>query len=71
MSAIEDTPTKLVNSENDFSDNTNKLNKFIFWRVEYNKDSDISRKPFIKPITMQNTWSNYGNQGTLKVYEKK
>ena len=53
------------------SDNTDKFNKFIFWRVEYNQDSKVEKKSFVKPITLHNTWSNYGNLGQLKLFETK
>ena len=76
MQKIEDNFNQLhnarVNNESQkYSDNTSELNKFFFWRVEYNQDSQVENKPFIKSITKHNTWSNYGNQGQLKVFEKK
>ena len=73
MQKIEDNFNQLHNESvnNDsqkYSDNTSELNKFFFWRVEYNQDSPVENKPFIKSITKKNTWSNYGNQGQLKIF---
>ena len=60
-----------MNHTDEMSDNTSKLNQFIFFRVEYKQDSHKKTQSVVKPITKHNTWSNYGNMGKLKLYEKK
>jgi hypothetical protein len=62
---------KHMNHTKEYSDNNSELNQFIFWRVEYNQDTKTEHKPFKKNITKSTTWSNYGNMGQLKVFEKK
>ena len=75
MKKIEDNFNQKYNAHMDntniLSDNTSELNKFVFWRLEYKQDSHKQSQPFVKPITKHNTWSNYGNMGKLKIYEKK
>jgi len=75
MKEIEDNFNQKYNARMDntdiLSDNTSELNKFVFWRLEYKQDSHKQSQPFVKPITKHNTWSNYGNMGKLKIYEKK
>lgn len=71
MSNINESTGKLIKTDTDFTDNNIELAPHIFWRYEYNVDTQPTKHIFNNHTDKQNTWSNYKDQGKLFIYNKK
>jgi hypothetical protein len=68
MSTISESTSKLINTDTNFTDNNIDLIPYIFWRYEYNVDTQPTKHTFNNYTDNQNTWSNYKDNGKLYIY---
>lgn len=70
MSDINHTHETLVQTDHTHSDNNMQLQSYIFWRYEFNVDTDVHTKKKVNYPTTVQSWSNYTDHGNLNVYNK-